>query len=78
MKVLLICSKSSVVIDFRKKLIEKLQSMGHQVVAIAFDRQNEEEIVRRGVEFHCCADANRPTNSSGPTSTRHSSTQSGR
>ena len=62
MKVLLICSKSSVIINFRKKLIEKLQSLGHQVAAIAFDRDNEEEIVSRGIEYHCCFDDNRSLN----------------
>ena len=62
MRVLLICSKSGVVVNFRKKLIEKLQENGHSVCAIAFDRQHEEEIKRRGIEFYCCEDANRSLN----------------
>ncbi|MBO5286896.1 MAG: glycosyltransferase family 4 protein [Clostridia bacterium] len=62
MKVLLVCSKSSVVKNFRKKLIEKLQELGHDVSAVAFDRQNEEIIRERGVDFYCCNDSNRSLN----------------
>ncbi len=43
-KILLVCSKSSVVVGFRKKLIEKLQELGHQVAALAFDNEHEQTI----------------------------------
>ena len=62
MKILLLCSKSSVVINFRKKLIEKLQENGHQVCALAFDNEHEETIRERNVEFHYFNDANRSLN----------------
>ena len=62
MKILLLCSKSSVVINFRKKLIEKLQENGHQVCALAFDNEHEETIRERNIEFHYFNDANRSLN----------------
>jgi len=62
MRILLVCSKSSVVVNFRKKLIEKLQELGHQVCALAFDNEHEETIKERGVEFHYFPDANRSLN----------------
>lgn len=62
MKILLLCSKSSVVVGFRKKLIEKLQSLGHQVCALAFDNQKEEIIKERNIEFYYFNDANRSLN----------------
>ncbi len=62
MKILLLCSKSSVIINFRKKLIEKLQENGHQVCALAFDNEHEETIKERNIEFHCIKDANRSLN----------------
>lgn len=62
MKILLACSNSSVVVTFRKRLIEKLQELGHEVCALVFDTQYEEEIKKLGVEFYCCNDANRSLN----------------
>lgn len=62
MKILMLCVKSSVIINFRKKLIEKLQSLGHEVSCIVFDREHEEEIKRRNIEFFCLEDANRSVN----------------
>lgn len=62
MKILLVCSKSGVVVNFRKKLIEKLQSQGHQVCAIAFDNQHEETIKERNIEFRHFKGANRSIN----------------
>ena len=62
MKILLACSKSSVVTTFRKKLIEKLLFLGHEVHASAFDNEFEKEIRGLGVEFHCLNDANRSLN----------------
>ena len=62
MKILLLCSKSSVVVGFRKKLIEKLQENGHQVCALAFDNEHEETIRERNIEFHYFNDANRSLN----------------
>ncbi len=62
MKILLVCSKSSVVVGFRKKLIEKLQELGHQVCALAFDKEHEETIKSRNIEFHYFSDANRSLN----------------
>lgn len=62
MKILLVCSKSSVVVGFRKKLIEKLQELGHQVAALAFDNEYEETIKERNIEFYYFNDANRSLN----------------
>lgn len=62
MKILLVCSKSSVIIGFRKKLIEKMQEEGHQVCAIAFDNQHEQTIRERNIEFRYFNDANRSIN----------------
>lgn len=62
MKILLVCSKSSVVVGFRKKLIEKLQELGHQVAALAFDNEHEKTIKERNIEFHYFNDANRSLN----------------
>ena len=62
MKILLICSKSTVVVTFRKKLIEKLQALGHHVCVLTFDNENEELIKSRGIEFHYFNDANRSIN----------------
>jgi glycosyltransferase involved in cell wall biosynthesis len=62
MKILLICSKSTIVVTFRKKLIEKLQALGHHVCVLTFDNENEELIKSRGIEFHYFNDANRSLN----------------
>ncbi len=62
MKILLACGKSSVVVTFRKTLIKHLQALGHEVCAIAFDRENEEQIKQLNVEFYCVDDANRSIN----------------
>lgn len=62
MKILLVCSKSSVVVNFRKRLIEKLQALGHNVCALAFDNEHEETIKERNIEFHYFNDANRSLN----------------
>lgn len=62
MRVLLICPNSSVFIRFRKKLIKKLQDLGHTVCGLGFDNEYEEEIKALGVEFHYFNDANRSIN----------------
>ena len=62
MKILLVCSKSSVVVGFRKKLIEKLQGLGHQICVLAFDKEYEETIRKENIEFHYFSDSNRSTN----------------
>ena len=62
MKVLLVCSKSSVVVGFRKKLIEKLQGLGHQICVLAFDKEFESTIADMGIEFHYFEDSNRSIN----------------
>lgn len=62
MKILLICSKSNVIVNFRKKLIETLQEKGHQVCAIAFDDEHENTIKERNIEFYYFNDANRSLN----------------
>ena len=62
MRILLICSKSGVVVNFRRKLIEKLQENGHQVCAIAFDNEHEQTIKERNIEFRYFEDANRSLN----------------
>ena len=62
MKILLVCSKSSGVVNFRKRFIEKLQALGHNVCALAFDNEHEETIKERNIEFHYFNDANRSLN----------------
>lgn len=62
MKILLICSKSNVIVNFRKKLIEKFQEYGHDVCAIAFDNEHEDIIKKRNIEFYHFEDANRSLN----------------
>ncbi len=62
MKVLLICNTSGSIVTFRKSLIEKLQSEGCHVCAIAFDDENRDVIESRNIEFYTVPDANRSTN----------------
>ena len=62
MKILLICTTSGSVANFRKSLIEKLQSENYEVGAVAFDDENREIIEQRGVKFFCVNDSNRSTN----------------
>lgn len=62
MKILLICNTSGSVVNFRKSLIEKLQSENYEVGAVAFDNENEQTIKERDVEFFCVNDSNRGTN----------------
>ena len=62
MKILLVCTKSSVLVNFRKKLIEKLQAEGHEVCGLAFDNDNEELLKERGVKLYHFKDANRSLN----------------
>ena len=62
MRILMICPKSSVFINFRKRLINKLQSLGHTVCGIAFDNVREDEVRELGVEFYHFNDANRSVN----------------
>ena len=61
-KILLLCVKTQVVIGFRKTLIESMQKLGHDVAVITFDREHEELIKSRGIEFHCLEDSNRSLN----------------
>ncbi len=62
MRILLICPKSSVFINFRKKLIHKLQELGHTVCGLAFDNEREGEVRDLNVEFYHFNDANRSLN----------------
>lgn len=62
MKILLICTTSGSVANFRRTLIEKLQSENYEVGAVAFDGENKQLIEQRGVKFFCVNDSNRGTN----------------
>ena len=62
MKILLICTTSWSVANFRKSLIEKLQSENYEVGAVAFDNENAAVIEQMGVKFFCVNDSNRSTN----------------
>ena len=62
MRILLICPKSSVFINFRKKLIERLQELGHTVCGLAFDNERENEVKALNVELYHINDANRSLN----------------
>lgn len=62
MKVLLVCSTSNQLVTFRRHLIEKFQTEGFQVFAIAFDEENRELLESRGVELYCVKGANRSVN----------------
>ena len=59
MKILLLCVTTQVVIGFRKSLIESMQKLGHDVAVITFDREHEELIRSRGIDFYCLKDSNR-------------------
>ena len=62
MRILFICPKSSVFINFRKKLIQRLQGLGHTVCGIAFDNEREAEVRELNVEFYHFKDTNRGIN----------------
>lgn len=62
MRVLLICPRSNVFLNFRKKLVEKLQELGHTVCGLAFDNDKEEEVKSKNIEFYYFKDANRGLN----------------
>ncbi|MCM1367591.1 MAG: glycosyltransferase family 4 protein [Roseburia sp.] len=66
MKVLLICTTTNQIVNFRKGLIERLQEVGCEVGAVAFDDENTEinrdEIARRGVKFFTVNDTGRGLN----------------
>ncbi|MBQ4585927.1 MAG: glycosyltransferase family 4 protein [Clostridia bacterium] len=62
MRIFFACSKSTTVVTFRRKLIEKLLSLGHKVCVSVFDNECEEEIRAMGVEYYCLNDANRGLN----------------
>ncbi len=62
MKILLICTTSWSVANFRKSLTEKLQSENFEVGAVAFDDECRQAIEERGVKFYCVNDSNRGTN----------------
>lgn len=63
MKALLICTTTNQIVNFRKGLIERLQEVGCEVGAVAFDDENTEinrdEIARRGVRFYTVDDSGR-------------------
>ncbi len=62
MKILLITPTSNQIVTFRKALIEKFQSEGHEVFTIAFDEENREVIESRGITHFCVSGANRSLN----------------
>ena len=62
MKILLVCVTTQVVIGFRKSLIESMQKLGHEVAVITFDREHEDLIRSRGIDFYCLEDSNRKLN----------------
>ena len=62
MKVMLIVSQSSTVIGFRKKLIEKIQSKGHDVVVVCGDCVYKDEIEKMNCSFYYAELNNRKIN----------------
>lgn len=62
MKILLLCVTTDVVIGFRKTLIETMQKLGHEVSVITFNREHEDLIKSRGIDFYCLDDSNRKLN----------------
>ena len=62
MKILLICPTTGQIINFRKTLIEKLQSEGHEIYTIAFDEVNRAIIESRNVKHFCVGGSNRNLN----------------
>lgn len=61
-RILLICPGSDIIVTFRKNLIEKLQSEGYDVSAIAFSHEREKTIREMGVDFYPVEDSNRSVN----------------
>lgn len=62
MKILLICLTSNQIVTFRKSLIERFQSDGHDVYAITFDDEQRELVESRGVKLFCVNGSNRSLN----------------
>lgn len=62
MKILMLTVKSGVVITFRKKLIQKLQSLGHEIFVICGDSKNKEEIEKQNIKFYEAVLDNRSQN----------------
>ena len=62
MRILMLCPKSSVFLKFRKNLILKLQTLGHEIIGLGFDNECEKEIKALNVEYHYFNDANRSLN----------------
>ena len=61
-KILLICTDSNSVINFRKELIIYLQQNDFDIEIIAGDDKRENEISKLNVGFHCVPFSNRSTN----------------
>ena len=62
MKILLIVSQSSIVVGFRKKMIEKFQSVGHSIFVICGDLKYKDEIEKMGCSFYYAELVNRSSN----------------
>lgn len=63
MRILLICPDSGVFLGFRKNLILRMKSLGHEVIGLGFDNRCENEIKSvLGIEYHYFNDANRSIN----------------
>ncbi len=61
-KILLICSASIDVMNFRRGLIEALKRENYEISVIAFDELRRADIEALGVRFFCVADKNRGLN----------------
>lgn len=62
LKILLIAPTSSLVVGFRKNLIEHLQSSGLDVAVLTFDDEYKQAAIKMGVDFYCVKDNNRSVN----------------
>ncbi len=58
-KILLICSDSNTVINFRKELISFLQNKSYEIYVLAGDSQREDDIKKLDVKFICVPFSNR-------------------
>lgn len=62
MKIMIICTNSKSILWYRVPLIKKWQSLGHEVLVVAFDDECKQKIQEMGVAFCSIEDANRSIN----------------
>ncbi len=61
-KILLLCTTSQTVLNFRIGLIKKLKESNFEVGVVAFDDKYKQELLDLGVAFYCISEQNRSLN----------------